>query len=279
VEIINTEAFDSKISSGYQYKVNLPDSLIDVGFAAFNNCIGIEELNLGNGIQSIDTDAFRNLNRVRNLIIPNSVTDIQSDAFDGMTNIEYLNAQPSLNYQPIGGLFKDIGSRLTHLVLNTCIPIWSGTLGGNFKTVANVINLEIFPAPYSSVVGAVSEDYSGTSGTLIIHEGITSIYDNCFKVSSDYRKITTLLLPNSLIQIGSYAFYSALNLQELILSPSINNIGDSAFGYCKIYSINLSNIQTCQFYYHAFNCRDGNGPSSQITINNIKFGNRNAAPN
>ena len=50
---------------------------------------------------------------------------------------------------------------------------------------------------------------------------------------NDGKNLTSITLPESIINIGSYAFYYCENLEKIVLPDSVQELGESAFKYCS----------------------------------------------
>ena len=99
-------------------------------------------------------------------------------------------------------------------------------------------------APTESTVGVVYDvsadgtfaeviDYTGTEVKVKIaseYKGlpVTNIYNNAFEKSS----ITELVLPDTLLTIGSSAFYYCRSLTSVVIPDSVTSIGYKAFYFC-----------------------------------------------
>lgn len=78
-------------------------------------------------------------------------------------------------------------------------------------------------------------DVIGSFDTVVVGEGITSIGERAFK---DYDGIRSVVLPDSLREIGAYAFYNT-GLRTVILPENVETIGAFAFSACQ----NLTEFQ------------------------------------
>ena len=97
-------------------------------------------------------------------------------------------------------------------------------------------------APTEGVVYDVSTDgtyaevlaYNGTAKRVVIAESykdlpVRRIYNEAFENSS----ITSVVIPDSVTSIGSYAFYNCTGLTSVTIGDSVESIGSSAFYYCS----------------------------------------------
>ena len=108
--------------------------------------------------------------------------------------------------------------------------------------------------------------------SVVIPNTVTTLGSYAFGSCS---KLTSITIPNSVTSIGSYAFYQCSKLSSVTLSSSLTSIGTYAFGKCKeLTSIDIpSSVTTISS--HAFNgCTSLNEiviPGSITTIQNYSF--------
>ena len=78
------------------------------------------------------------------------------------------------------------------------------------------------------------------NGTYSIRKGTKIICDWAFGWSKfiGCRSLTSLVIPDSVTNIGDYAFSSCRSLTDIVIPDSVTNIGDYAFGNCR----SLTNI-------------------------------------
>lgn len=78
-------------------------------------------------------------------------------------------------------------------------------------------------------------DVIGSFDTVVVGSGITSIGERTFK---DYDGIRTVILPDSLREIGAYTFYNT-GIRSITLPQNLEKIGAFAFSACQ----NLTEFQ------------------------------------
>ena len=71
--------------------------------------------------------------------------------------------------------------------------------------------------------------------SLVIPDSVTNIGDYAF---SGCRSLTSLVIPDSVTSIGDYAFWNCRSLTGIVIPDSVTSIGDNAFEYC----FSLSNL-------------------------------------
>lgn len=83
-------------------------------------------------------------------------------------------------------------------------------------------------------------DYIGSKDTVIVPEGIKSIFSGVFGECKAQQKIKKIILPAGIEKIGDYAFHYCSNLKDINLPDSLKVIGRDAFASCsELKEINL----------------------------------------
>ncbi len=123
----------------YLKEIEIPNSVISISALAFQQCSKLENLILGNNVQSIGMNAFT-YSKLKELTIPASVKAIGNEAFSGsssLTTITYLGASPDSITSVGESVFGS--APLTTLILpnvsNPDYNTWKNFLGGNFTEV------------------------------------------------------------------------------------------------------------------------------------------------
>lgn len=80
------------------------------------------------------------------------------------------------------------------------------------------------------------KDYKDSITTLIIEEGITSIYQNTF---SSFTNLETVVLPQSLTSIGRSSFAHCSSLKNLNIPEKITKIEECSFEYCGMEELTI----------------------------------------
>ena len=85
--------------------------------------------------------------------------------------------------------------------------------------------------------GKVLYKYKGTipaNTNIVIEDGTLGIADEAFynNVGHNYKNLTSIKLPTSLVNIGESAFYGCSGLTSIVIPQGVNNIGDYAFSRC-----------------------------------------------
>lgn len=64
-----------------------------IASGAFDNCIGLTSINIGNSVTSIEGLAFGSCNKLTSVRIPNSVTQIENTAFSNCTSLKSVTVE------------------------------------------------------------------------------------------------------------------------------------------------------------------------------------------
>lgn len=95
------------------------------------------------------------------------------------------------------------------------------------------------------IENGVLKCYKGTDTEVVIPECVTEIEKCAFCFNRDKDTITSIIIPPSVIKIGSGAFSGCKNITSITLFDGIEEIGDRAFDFCRsLSSINIPDSLT-----------------------------------
>ena len=198
----------------------------------------IETVNIADTVTSIGHIAFYECSSLTEITIPDSVTSIGRDAFYGCSNLKTVNNYSVLpivkGSSAIGyaGYYADTVNWYVDNVFGTCGDNLTWSL--DFETgVLNITGTgemrfddylfygsEIVPSPPWDI-------YYQIIKTVNIAEGVTNIENGAFIGNS----LTEITIPNSVTQIGIYAFDSCKILKIYNYSNLKITKGSTANGY------------------------------------------------
>ena len=170
--------------------ITIPSSVTSIGSYTFYNCSNLSNVTFESGSQltSIGSNTFPSKN-LKSIIIPSNVTSIGSYAFDG---IKVLNYTGSASGSPWGAVS-----------INPYVD-------GDFA--------------YSNSTKKALKGYIGSSSSVVIPSGVTSIGANAFS----HLNLTSVTIPSSVTSIEGGAFADS-GLTSITVPSSVTSIGWIAF--------------------------------------------------
>ena len=165
------------------------------------------------GITNIGSYAFFKCGNLKSLEIPSSVTNIGNAAFyscTGLTSIEIPNSVTS-----IGNSAFRYCSGLMRMVVES---------GNSVYDSRNNCNAIIETASNTLIVGCKN---------TIIPDDITSIGNDRNYAFSGCTGLTSITIPDGVINIGSFAFNGCSELTSINIPNSVTSIGPRAFQRCS----------------------------------------------
>ena len=188
-----------------------------------------------NSVTSIGSYAFSGCNNLTSITIPNSVTSIGSYAFSGCDNLTSITIPNSVT---------SIGSYAFSDCYNlTSITIPNSVTSIDYDAFYRCTNLT------SITVDIENKSYSSENGILFNKDKTEIIRYSPGKNDSSYT------IPNSVTNIGSYAFSDCYNLTSVTIPNSVTSIGGYAFSGCdNLTSITIPNSVTSIGIYAFRNC-------------------------
>lgn len=158
---------------------------------------------------------------LKSVVIPDTVKRIGFYAFGNCINLESVVMSENIEY------VEDYAFMNTALTNNTDKWVDGSLYMGKF-------------------LYGVSPDYSGE----FVVKDVTRVIGNyCFGGNNRYgcQKITKIIIPDTVIQIGLFAFYNCKRLTSIDIPSSVRYIGNFAFGNCS--NLSTINIDTSKLTY------------------------------
>ena len=258
-------------------EIILPDSLQTIGEWAFNGCTNLSEITLPDSLQTIGEWAFNRCTALKKITIPEKVELIDEYAFSS-TNLNEvifnaknctINSADSYSLTfPNTITYLEFGDQVQSIPNNLCkflTELTSLKVGKNLQTMPyncfsaskklesvewNAVNMEKANTPFASTLTQIS-----------FGKDVIRIPNS---LCSGLTQLTSVTLPDSLREIGEYAFQGSgitsiqipekvrvietgnfsncKSLKEITLNPEIETLGTSAFYNCTaLEEINIPN--------------------------------------
>ena len=197
--------------------------------APFEDCNGLKTVTFESGATKVTSFLFARCPGIERVVIPDTVTVIEDYAFYEAINLRSITF--SQNLTSIGkGAFCNCAE-----LCNVTLPKGLVTMGTDaFKNCDKITEIEI-PKSLESITGC---DSSGNGGpfqycdglkTVTFESGATRVANNLFK---NCEELENIVLPDTVTEIGGYAFGSINNLKSITLSQNLTWIGQGAFSGC-----------------------------------------------
>ena len=154
--------------------IDLPDSITKIGENSFKDCEKLENVVLDKNLKEIGINAFAGCKSLRSIIIPESVTSVGGWAFEGCNNLTDMTIPSSVEY---------IGSGAFNMTA------WYNNQEDGLIYINDIL--------YSYKKGDIPGNTS-----IIIKKGTKSISGHAF----DCKKLSNVTIPSSVTNIGGFCF-------------------------------------------------------------------------
>jgi len=257
--------------------VAIPDSVTTIGKCAFYNCTGMTQLTIGAGLTTIEESAFENCKSLTSLIIPGTVKTIGVKAFRSCSGLTELTIADGVT--TISDFAFDNCTGLTTVFIPESVES-IGTAPFRECTALTEIRVDENNANYCSDASGVLYDKEmtlliqapGTIQTYTIPDSVTDIGEYAFYKCTG---LTGLTIGSGVITIGKSAFTNCTGLTAVAIPDSVTTIGNSAFYDCSGMTVLTLGSSVASIGDSAFACCTGltavTIPDSVATVGDYAF--------
>ncbi len=212
--------------------VIIENGVTSIGEDAFDRCEALTAVSIGNSVKEIGKTAFF-CDGLTSLTIPDSVTTVGDQAFDGcnaLVRASIGSGVKTIGLEAFGG-WRGLKELAIHCNAETALYAFPN-IGENSGSVAVTFGPEVTRIPsyiFSNVLGESGLDDFRTVTSVVIPDSVTCIGSYAFDSCSG---LTSLNLPSSVVTIENGAFNGCSGLTELTIPDSVTNIGNWAFSDC-----------------------------------------------
>ncbi len=234
--------------------IELPSTLKKIGYRAFFNIQGYEQLTIPEGVVEIGKEAFMSSDNIKIVSIPASVTAIGENAFQFCAQLKEINvAAGNKSYSSQDGiLFNADGSELIRFPQSHKATEY--TISTNVKKITanafhDCLNLKKLTVP-GSLGKITSHAFFRCSSVeeVVLGDGITEIGEMAFCACTSLKKIN---IPEGVTKIGDWALNGNRALTALTLPSTLKTIGETAFLGVRASKIDIPKGVT-SIGHHAF---------------------------
>ena len=208
---------------------------------------GLTNVTIPNSVTEIGLYAFVGCEGLTSITIPDSVTVIGHEAFRRCTGLTRINVDNNnQNYTSNDGVLYN--KDMTTLIRCPAKKQGSFTIPNSVTSIENYafedctgltrINVDNNNKIYTSNDGVVySKDMTslvcfpeGKQGEFTIPDSVVEIGEWAF---DDCTRLTSITIPDSVVEIGEWAFYDCTGLTSITIPESVSYIGEQAFSGCS----------------------------------------------
>lgn len=236
---------NSFFEAEYAEKAVIGDSVVKIGVSAFENCKKLTEVEFGASVSEIENAAFAGCKALDGIVLPESVTEIKANTFNGCSalteiviseGVTEIGAKAFLNCSSLEKItlpssltaIGDAAFRYCTKLTEITIPDSVESLGESAFENCSLLESAVISQKISEIPQKLFQN-SRVLKSVEFRGDVTKIGEYAFY----YTGIEEITLPDTVKEIGSYAFQNCKSLTAVDLGDGLELVGDGVFTSCS----------------------------------------------
>ena len=236
---------------------NSRSTINSIGSSAFEGCSSLTSISFPNTVKTIEQNAFRNCSSLTEISLPLALTSIEDYAFSnsGLSEINFNDALETIGAYAFNGTNLtevNLNDKITSLAKYTfadCKNLKSVSLNDGLVKIGEYVfngcsNLASISIPESVEEIGYRAFYDCTSLKTADFASVADVckikFENAYsnpiyyaeKLHINGEEVTELEIPQTVTEIGNYAFYNCAGLTKVVIPNSVTSLGNSVFSNC-----------------------------------------------
>ena len=232
--------------------ITIPGSVTSIGDYAFSGCTSLANINIPDSVTEIGSHAFMGCTSLTSITIPDSITEIDDYVFYSCTSIREVHYTGDIadwcgiDFLSFSSNPLLYGGKLyinNELVTSIAIPDSVTSIGDYaFYNYTSLTSITI-PKSVTEIGSCAFEDCNSITevhytGDIADWCGIDflSNFSNPLlygeKLYINNELVTSITIPDSVTEIGNFAFIGCTSLTSITIPDSVTEIGGYAFNGC-----------------------------------------------
>lgn len=265
--------------------MDISDGLQDIGDSCFRGCRSLKSLSLPNSLTFIGPGAFFSCDALESLNIPDSVTEIGEQAFfycyklvdeSGFLIIKnhlhlYGGTEPSVQIPDGVTKILPYAFHKWESLESVALPDSLTEIGDYAFSTCNQL-VSVTMGDSVALIGNHAFQQCTALKSVVLSQAITEIEHNTF----DSTGLESIIIPDSVKIIHSYAFSDCLLLHSVMIPNSVTAIDSFTFANCTSLRTlqipdSVINLERCTFYNTRVSLQGNSGSYAESYAKKYNF--------